>query len=150
MKDRGGLQDSPGSPGAEQTEPVVPGLEIAVSIVLRAGVILSSLLIAAGTAVVLATPSSRSSARRAIPQLRRGALAPTALRTPHTLAAVFSGVGRGHGLAIVMLGLLLLIATPVLRVMVSVVAFALERDRRFVLITGAVLCVLIGSFAIGG
>jgi len=49
-----------------------------------------------------------------------------------------------------MLGLLLLIATPVLRVMVSVVAFALERDRRFVLITGAVLCVLIGSFAIGG
>jgi uncharacterized membrane protein len=48
-----------------------------------------------------------------------------------------------------MLGLLLLIATPVLRVAVSVIGFALDRDRLFVLITLAVLAVLIGSFAIG-
>jgi uncharacterized membrane protein len=68
---------------------------------------------------------------------------------PHTVAAVVRGVGHGNGPALVMLGLLLLIATPVLRVMVSVISFAVERDRRFVLITLTVLIVLIGSFAVG-
>ena len=48
-----------------------------------------------------------------------------------------------------MVGVLLLVATPVLRVTVSVVGFALERDRRFVIITALVLAVLLGSFAIG-
>jgi uncharacterized membrane protein len=68
---------------------------------------------------------------------------------PHTVAAVVKGVEQGHGPALVMLGLLLLIATPVLRVTVSVIGFARERDRRFVLITLVVLAVLIGSFAVG-
>jgi uncharacterized membrane protein len=68
---------------------------------------------------------------------------------PHTLGAVVKGVGQGSGPALVMLGLLLLIATPVLRVMVSVIGFTLERDRRFILITLVVLTVLIGSFAVG-
>jgi len=48
-----------------------------------------------------------------------------------------------------MLGVLLLIATPVLRVAVSVIGFAIGHDRRFVVITLAVLAVLIGSFAVG-
>jgi uncharacterized membrane protein len=64
--------------------------------------------------------------------------------------AVISAVGHGGGPALVMLGLLLLILTPVMRVAVSVVSFALDRDRRYVLITLTVLGVLIGSFALGG
>jgi uncharacterized membrane protein len=48
-----------------------------------------------------------------------------------------------------MLGLLLLIATPVLRVAVSAIGFALEHDKRFVVITLVVLAVLVGSFAVG-
>ncbi|MGA2036023.1 MAG: DUF1634 domain-containing protein [Acidimicrobiales bacterium] len=121
----------------------------AVSNVLRAGILISSLVIAAGIALTFASPASRASARRAVPQLRRGVIHPAGLHTPHTIAAVISGVGRGDGPALVMLGLLLLIATPVLRVAVSVIGFALDRDRLFVLITLAVLAVLIGSFAIG-
>lgn len=48
-------------------------------------------------------------------------------------------------LAITQLGLLVLIATPVVRVGFSVVGFALERDRLYVAITFAVLAVLLGS-----
>jgi uncharacterized membrane protein len=51
--------------------------------------------------------------------------------------------------AVITLGLLLLIATPVLRVAVSVVAFALEHDRRYVIITLIVMTILIISFTLG-
>jgi uncharacterized membrane protein len=50
--------------------------------------------------------------------------------------------------AIVQLGLLTLLATPVARVAVSVVAFALERDRLYVAITLAVLVVLLASILV--
>ena len=48
-----------------------------------------------------------------------------------------------------MLGLLLLIATPVARVAFSIVAFALEGDRLYVAITAVVLALLVLSFAVG-
>jgi uncharacterized membrane protein len=48
-------------------------------------------------------------------------------------------------LAVVQLGLLVLIATPVVRVAVSVIGFALERDRLYVAITLAVLAILLAS-----
>jgi len=49
-----------------------------------------------------------------------------------------------------MLGLLLLIATPIARVAFSVVAFLVERDRVYVLITIIVLALLVLSLLIGG
>jgi uncharacterized membrane protein len=48
-----------------------------------------------------------------------------------------------------MAGLLLLIATPVLRVAVSVLAFVYQRDRTFVIITSVVLTLLLASFVLG-
>jgi uncharacterized membrane protein YfcA len=47
--------------------------------------------------------------------------------------------------AVITLGLLLLIATPVVRVAVSIVAFAAEHDRRFVVVTTVVLLILLFS-----
>ena len=47
--------------------------------------------------------------------------------------------------AIVQLGLLTLLATPVARVATSVVGFALERDRLYTVITLAVLLILLTS-----
>lgn len=44
-------------------------------------------------------------------------------------------------------GLLLLIATPVARVAFSLVAFAMERDRLYVVFTAIVLAVLVASIA---
>jgi len=137
-----------GHPGP--AERATQRLERVVSVVLRAGVTVSSLVITSGIAVTLASASSRSSASRAVGELRRGILFPSGLQAPHSVPAVISAVGHGGGPALVMLGLLLLILTPVMRVAVSVVSFALDRDRRYVLITLTVLGVLIGSFALGG
>ena len=47
------------------------------------------------------------------------------------------------------LGLIVLVATPFVRVAGSIVAFALEHDRRYVLITSAVLAVMCLSVAAG-
>ena len=55
-------------------------------------------------------------------------------------------VGRGRGQGLIQLGLLLLIATPIARVAFSVVGFAIERDRLYVIFTLIVLAVLLYSF----
>lgn len=59
----------------------------------------------------------------------------------------FSAVGNGlrelRPIAIAQAGLLVLIATPVVRVITSVVAFVLERDRLYAAITLAVLTILL-------
>ena len=47
--------------------------------------------------------------------------------------------------SIIQLGLLLLIATPVARVLFCLVGFALERDQAYVAISGVVLVVLVIS-----
>jgi uncharacterized membrane protein len=47
--------------------------------------------------------------------------------------------------AIIMIGLLILIATPVARVVFSLAAFAMERDRAYIVITLIVLVVLLYS-----
>ncbi len=52
---------------------------------------------------------------------------------------------HGSPLAIIQLGVLLLIATPVARVAFLVGAFALERDRMYVAVSGLVLIILLGS-----
>lgn len=51
--------------------------------------------------------------------------------------------------SIIQLGLLLLIATPIARVAVSLVGFTLERDRTYVVITAIVLTVLLYSLING-
>ena len=68
---------------------------------------------------------------------------------PHTLNEVGSGLLMLHPQAIITLGLLLLLATPVVRVFASIFAFALEHDRRYVVITTVVLAILMMSFLLG-
>jgi uncharacterized membrane protein len=51
---------------------------------------------------------------------------------------------------IIQLGIALLIATPVARVAFSVIAFALRRDRKYVIVTLIVLAILAWSLAGGG
>ena len=51
--------------------------------------------------------------------------------------------------SIIQLGILLLIATPILRVAFSLIGFALERDKAYVLITSIVLAVLLYSLISG-
>ena len=63
-----------------------------------------------------------------------------ALRSP---LETFAGVRHRDPAAIIQLGVLLLIATPVARVLFAVAAFTLERDWLYVSIATAVLLVLL-------
>jgi uncharacterized membrane protein len=64
-----------------------------------------------------------------------------------TLSGVLSGVMAGRSECLIQLGLLMLVATPIARVALCLVAFAAERDRAYVGITLIVLTVLIASAA---
>jgi len=68
---------------------------------------------------------------------------PGYLRSPEAIVkTVFSGY---HPRALIQLGLLLLIATPVARVFFSIFAFSLQRDWMYVAFTVIVLAVLLYS-----
>jgi uncharacterized membrane protein len=62
-----------------------------------------------------------------------------------SVAGVLAGIRRGHPEGLIQLGLLLLIATPVARVALSAVAFAMERDWLYTGITLLVFVLLIAS-----
>jgi len=69
---------------------------------------------------------------------------PDRLRSlPLILLAAFGG----DPLAIIQMGMILLIATPIARVVFSVIAFALQKDWLYLFISGVVLAVLIYSLA---
>jgi uncharacterized membrane protein len=107
--------------------------EMLISHVLRGGVLLSAVIIGIGVLGVVLHHGSQTSSLPAL----------------DSLAAVWQGIVAGNPLAVIMAGLLVLLATPVLRVAVSVVAFALEGDFRYVAITCMVLLILLVSFALG-
>ena len=55
-----------------------------------------------------------------------------------------------HTRGLIQLGVLLLIATPIARVVFSIIAFALQRDRTYIVVTLIVLGVLFYSLFGGG
>jgi uncharacterized membrane protein len=65
------------------------------------------------------------------------------------LVDLASGLGAFDPAAFLSLGLIVLIATPFARVGGSIVTFAIERDRRYVLITAVVLAVMCLSVVLG-
>lgn len=72
------------------------------------------------------------------------------LEFPHSFSTLIQGLGQGEPLAIVTLGLLVLLATPALRVAVSILAFLVERDRTYVAITLLVFLILMFSIFVVG
>jgi uncharacterized membrane protein len=127
-------QPSTGHP--PEQERLVRQAELVISHVLRGGVLLSAAITLLGVLLFYLRfgPSGGHEAGAAF---------------PHTLGGVVSGLAHGDALAIIVLGLLVLLATPVVRVAVSIIAFGLERDWRYVAITSLVLLILLLSFALG-
>ena len=120
-------------------------MELVISYLLRAGVITSVAIIVFGVVVMFVRhPVYLTSATELDRLVSPGAA------FPHTLADLRAMLGEFHGRAIVTLGLLVLIATPVLRVAASVVLFALQKDWTYALITAIVLSLLLLSLALGG
>jgi uncharacterized membrane protein len=118
-------------------------LENAIANLLRAGVVLSAFVVLGGAVMYLGSdPWARVNYRTFHGE-------PDQLKTVHGVVRyALSGQARG----IMQIGLLLLIATPIARVVSSAVAFAVEGDRMYLLYTLLVLAVLMyslfGSFLI--
>jgi len=116
-------------------------VELIISTILRAGVIISLVVVVSG---LLLSFFHHHEYLHSKPSLQR--LTTPGRAFPRTIAQVISGVRHLRGEAIIMAGLVLLIATPVLRVAVSIFAFVYEKDKAFVILTTIVLTLLILSF----
>ncbi|KLT63842.1 DUF1634 domain-containing protein [Pedobacter sp. BMA] len=66
-----------------------------------------------------------------------------------TFEGIFSGLLSGHAKGIVQFGVLVLIATPIMRIILSLIGFTLEKDKLYIVITLIVLCVMLVS-TLGG
>ena len=111
-------------------------VEDLVGNLLRIGVSLAALIVFAGAVIYLAKHGGEPAAYSVF----RGE--PNQLRSiPGVLREAIAFQGRG----IIQLGLLFLIATPVARVVLSIVGFAAERDRMYVGFATVVLVILIYS-----
>lgn len=120
--------DHPVSPGGEALSEQALGLWI--SNLLRYGVWLASITVFVGGMIYLI----RHGMEPVDYQIFRGE--PDAFRSPSGIInAVLDGRGRG----VIQLGLLVLIATPVLRVILSLLFFISKRDLQYILITALVI-----------
>jgi uncharacterized membrane protein len=114
--------------------------DVVLAHVLRGGVLLSATVVAFGGVVFLA----RHGMERSEYHVFRGE--PDTLRT---IRGIVSGAMGFSSRGLVQLGLLLLIATPIARVVFSVIGFARQRDWLYVVITLTVLILLTYSLASG-
>jgi uncharacterized membrane protein len=107
---------------------------------LRVGVTLAAAVVLFGGTVYLVRHG------RAAPQYHVFMGEPTDLRS---VSGIVKDALAFRGRGLIQLGLLLLIATPVARVAFSVAAFAMQRDRLYVVVTLIVLAVLMYSLTGG-
>lgn len=107
---------------------------------LRAGVILSTSVVLFGACVYLVRHGHE------LPDYKVFVGTSKDLRS---VSGIWENVLAFKGRGIIQLGILLLIATPVARVAFSVLAFAVQRDRLYVVVTVIVLAVLTYSLAGG-
>ena len=98
---------------------------------LLAGLTLSGVLLSVGLAVALTWAQPRPEG------------------PPHPLAAVARGAAAGNGADLMALGLLALMATPVVRVVVLGIGWGLEREWWFLGVASTVLGLLALSLALG-
>ncbi|MCS7112458.1 MAG: DUF1634 domain-containing protein [Nitrososphaerota archaeon] len=64
---------------------------------------------------------------------------------------VYRGLASFEGLSIILLGLIVMVATPILRIILGILIFALEKDRVYVAIATATLTlILLSIFLVSG
>ena len=103
---------------------------------LIAGMIVSSVLFAVGILLAMLHP-------RYIPLSTRW------VRSQYHAGTVVHGLLHSDPAAIMLVATVLLVLTPVARVLVSIVAFFLDRDSKFVVVTGIVFLVMILTVILG-
>jgi uncharacterized membrane protein len=112
-------------------------MEITVSRMLRVGVTAAALVVLLGAILYL------SRAPGTVPDYIHFHGTPGAA---DKISPVLRGVRRLESSSIIRLGILILIATPILRVAFCLYSFASQKDKIYVAVSGIVLAVLLYSF----
>ncbi len=112
-------------------------MEIAISRMLRAGVSVAAFVVLVGWTFYLWQAHGVVSDYRHF----HGVPSPADRLTP-----VFEGIRHLDSRSIIRLGILLLIATPIMRVAYCIYGFASQKDKIYVVISSVVLTVLLYSF----
>jgi uncharacterized membrane protein len=115
-------------------------LQTIMGLLLRVGVILSSVIVFIGGIIYIYRHGSEQSTFHVFH-------GDTGLF--NTLPDVIKGIIHGKGKAIIQLGIVVLIATPVARILFSIIGFLAEKDRLYVFITLLVLAIIFISLASG-
>ena len=116
-------------------------MESMMGILLRVGVLFASTVVLAGGVFYLQDHAGERVNYRTFVGY------PLSLRHP---GVWWQGLAKGQADAIVQLGILLLVATPICRVVFAAVSFAIERDRLYLAISLTVLAVLLFGMLRGG
>ena len=104
---------------------------------LRIGVLLAAVVVSAGGILYLTLHGTE------MPDYKVFRGEPADLRS---ISGIVKGAWSLHINGVIQFGILLLMATPVARVAVAVIGFAIQRDRTYVVVALIVLAVLIYSF----
>jgi uncharacterized membrane protein len=115
-------------------------VEQLVGRVLQIGVVLSGALLVVGGSMLVAIHGHE------VPAYTPFRGEPEQIRT---LSGIVHGAVALDSRSIIQLGLVLLIATPIVRVALTLVAFILQRDRIYVYITALVLALLLYGLIFG-
>jgi len=117
--------------------PSGPGLEIWISYVLRGGVVVAAIIILIGLVLLIIrgpAGGGPTSLHQIVASEQQMTVRP---------ATILRGVAAGNAVNIIQLGIFALILTPVTRVAMTVVLFALQRERVFTLVTLTVFLILL-------
>jgi uncharacterized membrane protein len=118
-----------------------PQMDRIIGMILRGGVIISALIVLVGAVFYLYGYGFM------LPEYRIFRGEPSDLRH---VSGIIKDVLDFKSPGIIQFGLLVLIATPIARVAFSVIAFSLQRDRVYVMVTLIVLALLLYSLVGGG
>ncbi len=116
-------------------------MEILIGKLLKIGVLISSAIVLIG-GILFMMKSAGSQ-----PQYGIFKGEPIAFRT---VGGIFKETFSFSSRGIMQLGILLLLATPIMRVLLSVLIFIKEKDKLYIVVTSIVLAVLIYSVFFGG
>lgn len=134
--------------GAPPTAAQDQQIEMAMGNLLRIGVLLAAALVLAGGLFLLRHATAPAPDLTHFRGLTHGD-ARNQLHPLSSIGGVFRQLAHPDGATIIELGLLVLIATPVARVIFAVAGFARERDALYVSISVAVLVILLLSLLRG-
>jgi uncharacterized membrane protein len=115
-------------------------MQVIIGWILRTGVILSMLIVIVGGVIFVwrhghSIPNYRTF--KGVPEFIRGT------------GGIINGVLNFKGQAIIQAGIVLLIATPIIRVVFSAIGFIIEKDYLYTFITLLVLLIIVASMISG-